>query len=292
MTETPLPTSSPARPLRRALIIASLFFVGGIGLTGWFLTRTEIGANLLTQQEPSPLTIDASKLNVPAIAPPPSDQMVRIAELEARVARAEAAVTSGASAGAAPSNRINGLILAFAARRALDRGQALGPVEAELKAQFGASKPHLVAAVVAAAAEPTTLDQIQTEFAAVAPSLSSDDGGWWSRLKAGLSGLVSIRSASTKSNDPAQLLDHAQKALAAGRVGEALGDVVNLPNRSAASAWMNKARRYAEAQRALDALEASAFDGEAVPPPPQIVPPLPAPPVPAAPDAQGNTGTF
>jgi hypothetical protein len=127
---------------------------------------------------------------------------------------------------------------------------------------------------------------------ALVPSLSSEGGGWWDRLTAGLSGLVSVRSASTKPNDPAQLLDHAQKALAAGRVGEALSDVVNLPNRSVASAWMSKARRYAEAQRALDALEASAFEGEAVPPPPQIVPPLPAPPVATAPDAQGNTGTF
>jgi hypothetical protein len=289
MTEFSPPTARPARPWRRALIIASLFFVGGIGLAGWVLTRTEIGETLLTRQEPSPLTIDASKLNTPESAPPVTDQMVRIAALEARVARAEAAVTAGATASAAPSNRISGLILAFAARRALDRGQALGPVEGELKAQFGTSKPHLVAAVMAAASEPTTLTQIQTEFAALVPSLSSDGGGWWDHLTAGLASLVAVRSASTKPNDPAQLLDHAQKALAAGQVGEALSDVVNLPNRSAASAWISKARRYAEAQRALDALEASAFEGEAIAPPPTLVIPPPSATVPANPSEAPST---
>ncbi len=290
MTDVSPSNIRSARPWHRAIIWPTLFFVGGIGLTGWFLTSTEMGANLLSRREPTPIAIDADRLNQPPAPAPAFDQSTRIAELEARVARAEAAVSNNGGAGSGSSSRINGLVLTFAARRALDRGQRLGPIESELKAQFGATSPHLVAAVSAAAAAPVTLAQIKTEFATLAPSLTSESDGWWSRLTASLSGLVSIRSSTSKSNDPAQLVDHAQKALDAGQVSDALSDVVSLPNRAAAGGWMTKARRYSEAQAALDALEASVF--AAPPSPTEVPPPAPVMPSAEAPTQPGSSSTF
>jgi hypothetical protein len=289
MTDIPPVSPRAPRSWRPALIMSALFFVGGIGLTGWFLTSTHMGVGLLQREAPSPLPIDATQLNQAPPSPPAADETGRLAALEARMARLETTATTG---GAAPSNgRFNALILAFAARRALERGQPLGPIEDELRVQFGANQPHLLAAVVAAANKPTTLEQIKSEFATVAPSLLAKDEGIWSRLTSAFSGLASVRSADTRSKDPAQLLDHAQKAVEAGRVADAITDVAAMPNRAEASEWLAKARRYTDAQAALDALEASAFSAV---PPVQIVPPAPVPaPAPVAPpESSGSSATF
>ena len=269
MTEPLLPASTANRSWHRALLLPGLFFIGGIGATGWFLTSTETGSNLIAPA-PAPIAVDPARISAPAGTVSP-DIGARITDLEMRLARAEAAPASSGGASAA-SDRATGLVIAFAARRALERGQPLGPIEAELRSHFGTATPHLIAAVVAAAERPVTLDQLRTEFDTLSPGLSGTNTGWWARL----TGLVTVRDAAQSPADPVALLNRASAALDAGRVSVAMEAVAKLPGRAAADGWIELAKRYVAADTALSELEASAFKGQAVPvPPPAIILPEP-----------------
>lgn len=273
MTEPLLPANTANRSWRRALLLPGLFFIGGIGATGWFLTSTETGSNLVAPA-PAPIAVDPARISAPAGTVSP-DIGARIADLEMRLARAEAAPALSGGASAA-SDRATGLVIAFAARRALERGQPLGPIEAELRSHFGTSAPHLIAAIVAAAERPITLNQLRTEFDTLSPSLSAGNDGWWARLTS----LVSVRDATQSPADTVALLKQAKAALDVDRVSVALEAVAKLPGRASASGWMELAKRYVAADAALNELEASAFKGKASPVPvatPPIVLPEPDP---------------
>src|SRR3546814_16124777 len=54
---------------------------------------------------------------------------------------------------------------------------------------------------------------------------------------------------------PQAALDRALRYLDGSRVGAALAEVEQMPGRAAADRWMQYARRYMEARRALDLIE-------------------------------------
>jgi hypothetical protein len=200
----------------------------------------------------------------------------RIAALEARVAQLSQAIATGSGS----STRAEGLLLAFAARRALDRGLALGFVEGQLSNHFGTRQPRAVAMIIAAARQPATLDALKSELDALSPRLvgNGPDEGWWDGISRSLSGLFIVRQADAPSTAPAERLARASNAIATGRVDQALAEVARLPNRDLAADWMAKAKRHVEAYRALDLLEAAAIVGPVeVAPPPSIILPDPAP---------------
>ena len=167
-------------------------------------------------------------------------------------------------------------MLAFAARRALDRGLALGFVEGQLSNHFGVRQPRAVAMIIAAARQPVTLDALKSELETLAPTLAGNgpNEGWWDGISRSLSGLFIVRQADAPSTAPAERLTRASDAIALGRVDQALAEVARLPNRDLATDWMAKAKRHVEAYRALDLLEAAAIIG-ATPPAPSIVLPEP-----------------
>ena len=68
-----------------------------------------------------------------------------------------------------------------------------------------------------------------------------------------------MRQAGTVPVDPQSRIDRASRMVDEGRVDLALAEVARLPNRNKARDWMAMARRYAEAHRALDLLEAAAI---------------------------------
>ena len=267
---TDISYSQPSRrSLRSRLILPGLFFVGGVGLAGWFVTSTETGRNLIAPPPPA-IAIDPAKLAQPSIAAPAPDVAARIAELEARVARAEAAPGGALATGA--SDRATGLVLAFAARRAIERGQPLGAIEGELKSYFGESAPHLIAAVSSAAKQPVTLEQLRSGFEQITPALTEGGANWWSRLTGGVASLISVRDAADKPEDAKTIIARAKAAMDRGNVAAALAEMGRLPNAGATSEWMASARRYSEADKALAALEARAFEGRAVVAPVPLVP--------------------
>lgn len=287
------------RPLRTLLIIAALAFVAGLVAMGWILTHWDRARAVMPGQKPAAAPVAAVMSGSdPAadIAAAPGGTAdtaeagvlnARVADLESRIAR----VSERAQAASGNAARAEGLLVAFAARRALDRGMALGYIEAQLRERFGASQPRAVATILAAARDPVTIGELQIGLEDLAPTLSSAgaEEGWWSGLKREMTELVVIRKAGTPSPLPAQRLRRAQRMLEGGRVDAALAEIARMPGRERAANWMKAARQYNEARRALDVIETAAIlEPGSAPPAPLL--PQPALPPTAAPVAEDSGG--
>lgn len=293
------PGGSRRRSLLFYLLLAALFFLLGIAATGWLLTRWDAGARMIgIAPEPAPAAHAA-----PAPAPPkavPSEatgtagtepQRIivdpeitrRVSEVERRVAL----IDTQSREAVGNADRAEGLLVAFAVRRALDRGVALGFLEALLRQRFGETQPQAVGTIITAARQPVTLQELQDELAQVGPQLvgGGPDQSWWGALKAELGTLVTVRRQGTPSPEPTERLRRATRRLEAGQVDVALAEVLRLPARDQASEWVEKARRYVAARRALDTIETAALlePRNAVLTPP---PPTPAAATPVAPAAR------
>jgi len=153
------------------------------------------------------------------------------------------------------------MMIAFAARRALDSGAPLGYVGGQLRLLFGDAQPKAVATIVNAAAEPVTisnlragLDRIATNEAQGAP-----DESWWTALVNELRDLAVIRSAGTPPPAPEQRIARARLYVESGQIERAIGEVSALRQQADAVRWLEQARRYNEAHRALDVIEAAAI---------------------------------
>ncbi|MEQ1543397.1 MAG: hypothetical protein ABL926_14240, partial [Novosphingobium sp.] len=181
----------------------------------------------------------------------------RVAALEQRLARLDlqAAAAEGNTA------RAEGLLIAFAARRAIERGAPLGYLADQLKLRFTAAQPAAVQTVIAAADKPVTLDQLAGQLDALAPSLTAapQNEGGWDRIKRGLSGLFVVRKDSTPSTRPEDRLDRARLLLRTGQSAAAADEIGRTPGAAAAADWIAAARRYADAQKALDLIETTAL---------------------------------
>jgi hypothetical protein len=86
----------------------------------------------------------------------------KVSALEQRLAE----INQQANAAAGQATRAEALLVAFAARRAIERGQPLGILENQLRVRFGATQPGAVDRVIAAAAHPNTLGSLSEELAA------------------------------------------------------------------------------------------------------------------------------
>lgn len=196
-----------------------------------------------------------------AITPPPPSQAqmaTRVATLEDKVddIQAQALEATG------DASRAEGLLVAFAARRALDRGVELGYIEGLLRQRFGDTQPQAVATILSASHQPVTLADLQNGLDAIAPTLAA--GGtpqtsWWQSFRNELSGMVVVRRASEPSTQPADRVSRAQRMLEAGQVDTALAEIVRLPDHSTADKWILAARRYLAGRGALDLIETAAL---------------------------------
>jgi hypothetical protein len=255
-------------PLRWYLGGAVLLLVAGAGLGGWAMT--EYRGWHPAAAVPAPLKGDSAVAPAPATPPPmpgdavpaptPSPDAIaeRVALLEARVAQLNVAAESMNGNAA----RAEALLIAFAARRALDRGLALGTLESQLRLRFGNAQPNAVRTVIEAARMPVTLDRLQTEFDRLTPELIGARGanaGVWAGMQRGFSELFVVRRADAPSTRADQRLARAQHLLDAGLVDAAARETAALPGASAATAWLAEAARYHEARRALDLIETAAI---------------------------------
>lgn len=262
-TETAAPASPPRRSLRRLLLLVAIAFVAGLSVMVWALSQWDTGrAWLFGEAAPQPIppiSYRAQPVAAPALARPVLEPDERMALLEARLSRMEA---RGFSSG--DNARAEGLLIAFAARRALDRGLQLGYLEGLLTEHFGVSQPRAVAIVIAASRQPATREQISAQLAALAPSLDSASGdrGWWQSARESMSGLFVVREKGEVPPDPQSRIAAAQRQVDAGRVDLALAEVARLPDHSKTAGWMDMARRHIEAHRALDLLEAAAITAD------------------------------
>jgi hypothetical protein len=262
----------PRRSLLSLLIIPLIAFVAGIAAMGWLLTQWTGGAALLgvaprTPVSAPPAAAPRQVVTVPAPSPLAAGEPQRLVidpEISRRVARLETRVTAiddQARAAVGNADRAEGLLVAFAARRALDRGVALGYIEGLLRQRFADTQPQAVATIISAARQPVTLQQLQEGLQDVAPSLlgGSPDDSWWDSFRRELGGLITVRKAGTPSTVPAERLKRATRRLDAGEVDVALAEVLRMPGRQYAVDWITMARRYVSARRALDTIETAAL---------------------------------
>jgi hypothetical protein len=183
----------------------------------------------------------------------------RLAALEGKVGGIEAQAREATG----DASRAEGLLVAFAARRALDRGVELGYIEGLLRQRFGQTQPQAVAMILSASRLPVTLADLQTQLDGMAPKLAANGGevreSWWQSFRQELAGLVVVRRAGEPSSQPADRVARAQRMVEAGQVDGALAEILRLPDHSAANAWIVAARRYLAGRGALDRIETAAL---------------------------------
>ena len=238
-----------------------LLLLAGAGLTVWGLSRWQAGARFLGVA-PTPAATMAfrpvARLAAPVatgeIDPAAAD---RIAALEARLRNVENSTQRTAGS----VGRADALLVAFASRRAIDRGVQLGYLETLLAERFGGQNPVAVATIITASRSPVTLDQLTNDYGALEGQLrrGAPDEGLWQGFKRELGSVVAVRRADTPSPKPEARYDRALARLEQGQVDVALAETMRLPGAARAGPWITKARRYIAAHRALDEVESSAL---------------------------------
>lgn len=216
----------------------------------------------------SPITLDGLAAREAAI-----DAQLR--GIEARMAGVDTA--SRTAAGYA--RRAEGMMVVFAARRALERGLQLGYVEGQLRDRFGADQPTAVNAVIAAAKDPLTLADLREGLTRIAPTLTNGPAreGFAASVWREVSNLVVLRRENSPSPRPDDRLARARLVLDGGNVEAALAEVARMPGAAAATGWMDAARRYIDSRHAVSVLELAAINGRADPADAAVAPTAPNP---------------
>ncbi|PZU08571.1 MAG: hypothetical protein DI605_11445 [Sphingomonas sp.] len=256
------------------IMLFLLAFLGGGVAMGYAVRHWDRLAVLV---KPAPTAIAPAKV-AEAPAPALSPRVVTDPEIVERVEALDgriAAIDSQAREASGNADRAEALLVAFAARRMIDRGQPLGYLETMLRNHFGGVDPQAVAMTIASAQRPVTLSGLQDGFARIEPSLVAKPPreSWWNGFRREMSSLFVVRRADAPSALPGDRRDRARRALEQGQVDVALGEVTRLPGAANAKDWIASARRYVLAHNALDRIETAAL---------LAPPPVPAPAVPAA----------
>ncbi len=279
----------------RILLIPLIAFLAGLAAMGWLLANWQTAATFLGvtpaavpagADGPLPaVTVQPEPAAAPATHPDEPQRLLIDPEMIRRVGQLElnlAEVQNQSRAAAGNADRAEGLLVAFAARRALDRGVSLGYLEGLLRERFGQSQRQAVATIITAARQPVTLEELQLGLQEVGPQLigGGPDQSWWSAFRTELADLITIRKADTPSTLPAERLRRATRRLEAEQVDVALAEVLRMPSRDNAAEWIAAARRYVSARRALDTIETAALLDPRNPPQvaPRAVPPNPIQP--------------
>jgi hypothetical protein len=280
-TETPLESAPPRRTGRRLLaaLLLLLLIIGGVAIAAWRIPALQsriadlvgLGSDPVPERQvlamptytpPASSAAPAGQLPAAPIAPPAAALPApaadaRLAELERRLARLD--IQAEAASGNAA--RAEGLLIAYAARRTLDRGAPLGYLEDQLRLRFADAQPNAVQTLIEAANAPVTLDTLYAQLEAIAPRLAgapaNEDN--WARVKRELSGLFVVRQQSGASVEPEDRIAEAKLMLAAGKTSEAIAEIERLPGAREAQPWFAAARRYDGVQRALDLIETTAM---------------------------------
>jgi hypothetical protein len=246
------------------LLVALVLVLVGAGAAAWGLAHYPPAARVLGNAPAAPQAALQASRQPPTVAGPPApmeapsraDDM-RLAALEGRIARVEnATARAEGSAG-----RADALVVAFAARRAIDRGVALGYLENLLAARFGAQHPAAVATIVTASHQPVRLNDLISEYETLGPDLrrGGAQDSWWINFKREMGSLVEVHRATRPALNAEARYDRALQRLSSGDVDQALAETMRLPGAARAGNWTAKARRFVAAHRALDEIESAAL---------------------------------
>ena len=264
----PIDPADPYMPRRHSILPTLLLLVValiiGMGAMAWLVYRYEAVAKVVHPAVPT-IIAPAPVQQPPVIrlAPPPAAEIVgslvdqRIEKIEQKVDEIGARATAASS----EAERAESLLVAFAARRAIDRGVNLGYLEGILRERFGGVEPQAVATVISASRQPITIEQLRDGLEDLTPQLStvSPNESWWEGFRRELGSLIVVKQSNIPSSTPIDRIGRAKDDLQAGHVDAALAEVARLPARKAADGWVANARRYVQARVALDRIETAAL---------------------------------
>ncbi len=254
----------------RLAIALALLLVGAAAAT-WGLARYQPAARLFgVVPATDPKAAQPRQMIAPQHPPASPNQASasadvggHVAELEARIERIESENRQvQGSAG-----RADALLIAFAARRAIERGVGLGYLEPLLVDRFGPAHPQAVATIVTASRSPVQLSELIAAYQDLEPKLLGPppSEGILDGIKRGLSSLISVHRSDRPSTQPQARYQRARSRLAVGEVDAALAETMRLPGAPRAREWVEQARRYVAVQRALDEIESAALLGSGSP---------------------------
>ena len=271
--------------LRAAMGLALVALVLG-AFGAWWLTGLGPGDNAspifavrAENEPPAGVTLEEA-LPVASPAPEPSPQAAareareaveRVAQvvvqqggLDSRIAAMEQRLTRldlQSQSAAGDAARAEALLIAFASRRAIERGQPLTYLTDQLRLRFGDARPNAVQTIIDAAQNPVTLDQLLARFEGLANTLTQPpaDEGVLSWLGREMSQLFVVRREDTPSPAAEERINRARRFLESGRIEPTVAEMRQLPNVAVAADWIADAERYAAAQRALEVLESAAI---------------------------------
>ena len=258
---------------RMGVALGLIAFLVGVGVAAFVLTkfgRNGVAKPVATVTLPigangqAPVVIVPGKTGVPvptidlaALSTRQTELAAKLADLETR----SGVIDRDSQRASAYATRSEGLLVAFASRRALDRGLNLGFLEEQLRDRFGASQPIAVATVLQAARAPVTLEDLGAGLDGIAPELMTGVAsiGWWQSFRSEIGNLIVLRRAGTPSPLPVDRVARARRLVEAGQVEAALSEVSRTPGAAQAGSWTAAARRYIGARRALDVIERAAI---------------------------------
>lgn len=291
MQETAEPYGRRRRPILPILLALIFAVLIGMATMAWLFYRYDELSDFV--KPTVPVIVPPAAPQVPPtlgnIAPPPAAAVVetiidqRIGQIEEKVED----IDERTAAASSEAMRAERLLIAFAARRAIDRGAPLGYLEGVLREKFAGADPRAVATVISASRQPVTADMLRDQLESLRPQLEAgaEDESWLDAVRREIGGLIVIRKAGVPSAAPVDRFARAQDALASGNVEKALAEIARLPARASAAGWIAEARRYVQARAALDRIESAALLEPALPASPArtAAPALSATQVPPAP---------
>lgn len=248
----------------RLLLALALMLAGAAG-AAWALARFD-GAARFLGVEPRPGAVKTA----PRVLAEPRQQSQAAAsdseefeQIEDRLERVE--TTTQRVEGSA--GRADALLVAFAARRAVDRGVALGYLEPLLLDRFGQTHARSVATIITGSHTPVRLNSLVDQYRDLGPQLRSGAAqeGTWTQFKRELSSLIQIRRSDRPSTQPDARYLRALRSLENGEVDVALAETMRLPGAAKAQPWIRQARQYVAVHRALDEIESGALLARTVP---------------------------
>ena len=270
---------------RSILLAAIAAFIAGGGLVGWVVwynlqpERNGVAgadAAIVAETSDSPATPpSAASAGTPAAlaeaitvenAEQAAEAVTRVAEqqggLDQRLAAAEQRLTQldlQAQAAAGNAARAESLLIAFATRRAVERGAELGYLADQLRLRFGDQWPNAVSTIITFSRDPVRLDALVARLEGLGPTLrESSQGPSWESFKREMSQLFVFRRESTPSPQPQRRLERARWALEQGRYQNAIDEVKGMPGADKAESWIKDAERFAKAMEALEVIETAA----------------------------------
>ena len=251
------------------VLLGIVLLVAGAAAATWALAHYQPAAKLFGVSAAAPAPQQPPKLvvQVPPQQTSPGTLNPAIAEqigqLQARMQRIE----SDNQEVRGSAGRADALLIAFAARRAIERGVGLGYLQPLLLDRFGADHPQAVATIVTGSRSPVRLTSLIAQYQDLEPDLVGPppNEGVWQGIKRGLSSLVTVHRSDHPSDQPAARYDRALSHLMAGEVDFALAETMRLPGAPRAQQWVDSARRYIAIHRALDEIESAAIIGTSRP---------------------------